>query len=63
MPLRKVQGAVLRAGPVERMLGLAHLTVYVAGGSPTTLGNLPRDEAERLKLEVAQVAARSRFVW
>ena len=63
IPLRKVQAVVLRAGPVERVLGLAALTVYVAGGSPTTLNNLPRDEAERVEREVAREAARSQFVW
>lgn len=63
IPLRKVQGVVLRAGPIERFLRLAHLTVFVAGGSPTTLGNLPREEAEELVRDVAGEAARSRFVW
>ncbi|MHC5063200.1 MAG: PH domain-containing protein [Planctomycetota bacterium] len=63
VPLRKVQGAVLRAGPLERLLGLASLTVYVAGGSPTTQRNLPREEAEQLKIEIARYAAHSLFVW
>lgn len=63
VPVRKVQGAVLRAGPVERLFGLAHVTVFVAGGSPTTLGNLPRDEAEALVRDVAIEAAAARFVW
>lgn len=63
VPLRKVQGVVLRAGPIERMLGLASLTVYVAGGSPTTQSNLPRREAELLKIEIARFAANSQFVW
>jgi putative membrane protein len=63
VPLRKVQAAILRAGPVERLLGLATLVVYVAGGSPTTLANLPRDEAARLEHEIARRAAASRFVW
>ncbi len=63
IPLRKVQGAVLRASPVERVLGLASLTVYVAGGSPTTLTDLPRDQAESLLRDVAREAARAAFVW
>jgi putative membrane protein len=63
VPVRKVQGAVLRAGPIERLFGLAHVTVFVAGGSPTTLGNLPRGEAEALVREVAVEAAAARFVW
>ena len=54
---------MLRAGPVERLFGLAHVTVFVAGGSPTTLGNLPRDEAETLVRDVAIEAAAARFVW
>ncbi|MGA0058477.1 MAG: PH domain-containing protein [Planctomycetota bacterium] len=63
VPVRKVQGAVLRAGPIERLFGLAHVTVFVAGGSPTTLGNLPRGEAEALVRDVAVEAAAARFVW
>ncbi len=63
VPLQKVQGVVLRAGPVERALGLASLTVYVAGGSPTVQANLPRDEAEHLAVVLGRYAAGSRFVW
>jgi putative membrane protein len=63
VPLRKVQGVVLRAGPIERLLGLAQVTVYVAGGSPTTLANLARDQADWLLHSLAERAARSRFVW
>jgi putative membrane protein len=63
VPLRKVQAVVLRAGPIERWLGLASLTVYVAGGSPTRLGYLPRAEARRLELSIAADAAERRFVW
>ena len=56
VPFRKVQAVVLRAGPVERLLGLASLTVYVAGGSPTILSNLTRHDAEDLRdLTVAAV--------
>jgi uncharacterized membrane protein YdbT with pleckstrin-like domain len=63
VPYRKVQAVVLRAGPIERMLGLATLTVFVAGGSPTVMANLPRDEAEELERQLADDAASSRFVW
>ena len=63
VPYRKVQAVVLRAGPIERMLGLATLTVYVAGGSPTVMANLPRDEAEQLERELAVSAEAARFVW
>ena len=63
VPYRKVQAVVLRAGPIERMLKLATLTVYVAGGSPPVMSNLPRDEAEYLEHQLAVEAAASRFVW
>ena len=63
LPLRKVQGVVFRASPVDRMLGLASLTVYVAGGSPTSLRHLTRDDALALQDRLARVAAQSRFVW
>ena len=63
VPYRKVQAVALRAGPIERMLGLATLTVYVAGGSPTVMANLPRDEAEQLERDLANEAAAAKFVW
>ena len=63
VPLRKVQGIVLRATPLDRALRLTALTVYVAGGSPTTLRHLPRAEAELLQSRLARRAAGSRFVW
>jgi putative membrane protein len=63
IPVRKVQAVVLRATPLDRSLGLAALTVYVAGGSPTTLRDLPRGEARQLQARLARRAAASRFVW
>ncbi|MCA8941436.1 MAG: PH domain-containing protein [Planctomycetes bacterium] len=63
VPLHKVQAAQLQAGPLDRVFGLASLVVYVAGGSPTRLNYLPRDEAERLEYEIAARAAKRRFVW
>ena len=63
VPYRKVQAVALRAGPIERMLGLATLTVYVAGGSPTVMANLPRDEAEQLERDLSAEAAAAKFVW
>lgn len=63
VPLRKVQAVALRAGPVERALGLARLDVHVAGGAPTVLADLPRDEAEGLMGDLARHAAAARFVW
>ena len=63
IPFRKVQAVTLRAGPVERMLGLATVTVFVAGGSPTSMANLTRREAEHLQSNIVTHAATSRFVW
>ena len=63
VPLRKVQGVVLRASPLDRCLKLCQLTVYVAGGSPTTLRHLPRSEALMLQGRLARRAAEARFVW
>jgi putative membrane protein len=63
IPLRKVQAVILQAGPIERLFGLASLTVYVAGGSPTRLKDLPRDEAQGLLADLASHAASARFVW
>jgi putative membrane protein len=63
IPLHKVQAVVLRAGPWDRLFGLARLVVYVAGAAPTTLQHLTRADAQRLQRELATVAAHSRFVW
>ncbi|MEM7198877.1 MAG: PH domain-containing protein [Planctomycetota bacterium] len=63
VPLRKVQGVVVRASPIDRLLGLAALTLYVAGGSPSTMANLPAGEARALQERLAREAAASRFVW
>ncbi len=63
VPFRKVQGVVLRAGPIERRLGIARLVFFVAGGSPTVLAYLPRETADRLARDLANAAARSRFEW
>ena len=57
VPARKVQSVLVEAGPLQRLLGLATLTVHVAGGSPTSLSDLPRDEAERLRARLAAEAA------
>ncbi|MEE2886669.1 MAG: PH domain-containing protein [Planctomycetota bacterium] len=63
IPLRKVQAVALRAGPWDRLFGLARLVVYVAGARPTTLQHLTRADASRLQRALATVAAHSRFVW
>lgn len=57
VPLAKVQSVIVRAGPLQRSLGLAELTVYVAGGSPTRLGDLPRRDAELMAGGLAAAAA------
>jgi uncharacterized membrane protein YdbT with pleckstrin-like domain len=59
VPTRKIQSVILRAGPLQRALGLATLTVYVAGGSPTSLADLPRADAEQLRGLLARAAARA----
>jgi len=63
VPLRKVQGVTLFASPIDRMLGLARLTVWVAGGSPSTMQHLPVGYAKRAKEAIARRAAERRFVW
>lgn len=63
VPLRKVQGVTVDAGPIERMLGLARLTVWVAGGSPSVMHDLPFGYAQGVKEQIARRAARRRFVW
>ncbi|GAB4139597.1 MAG: hypothetical protein Fur0037_05980 [Planctomycetota bacterium] len=57
VPSAKVQSVTLRAGPIERLLGLASITVRVAGGSPSSLASLPRAEAEAIAGELAAAAA------
>lgn len=63
IPLHKVQAVALRAGPWDRMFGLARLVVYVAGAAPTTLQHLTRADAGRLQHDLALTAAHSKFVW
>ncbi|MCC6783244.1 MAG: PH domain-containing protein [Planctomycetes bacterium] len=63
VPLRKLQGVTLVAGPIDRLFGLARITVYVAGGSPTRLGHLPREEARALRDAVVAEAEALDFVW
>lgn len=63
VPIRKVQGVVLTAGPIDRVFGLCRITIYVAGGSPTQLAHLPREEAEQLRNLVVREAAAAAFVW
>ncbi len=63
IPLRKVQAVALRAGPLDRLFGLASVSVYVAGCGPTTLQHLTRSDALQLQQNLAAQAAQARFVW
>ncbi len=57
VPTAKVQAVVMRQGPLAQLLGLAELTVYVAGGSPTRLPDLTLADARVLTAEIAARAA------
>jgi membrane protein YdbS with pleckstrin-like domain len=57
VPTRRIQSVLLTAGPLQRLLGLATITVHVAGGSPTSLADLPRGDAEHLRARLASEAA------
>lgn len=59
VPTAKVQAAVVRQGPFDQLLGLAELTVYVAGGSPTRLPDLTLRDAQVLCRELSERAARA----
>jgi len=57
LPMAKVQAVVVRQGPVEQALGLASLTVYVAGGSPTCVPDLLLADARTLARDIGTRAA------
>lgn len=59
VPTAKVQAVVVRRGPLALLLGLADLTVYVAGGSPTRLPDLLHEDARRLQALIAARAAQA----
>lgn len=59
VPTSKVQATVVRQGPFSQLLGLADLTVYVAGGSPTRLPDLTLADARQLCAELSERAARA----
>lgn len=64
VPTRRIQSVLLTAGPLQRLLGLATITVHVAGGSPTSLADLPRGDAEHLRARLAsESAAAARKDW
>ena len=57
VPTAKVQAVVVRQGIVGQLLGLADLTVYVAGGSPTRIPDLTLRDARQLCIELSERAA------
>jgi putative membrane protein len=57
VPTAKVQAVVVRQGPLEQCLGVAALTVHVAGGSSTTLPHLLLADARELAAALAERAA------
>ncbi len=57
VPTAKVQAVVVQQGPIAQLLGLAELTVYVAGGSPTRLPDLMLGDARRVAAAIGDRAA------
>jgi len=57
VPTAKVQAVVVRQGIVSQLLGLADLTVYVAGGSPTRIPDLTLADARDLCRTLTERAA------
>lgn len=57
VPTGKVQAVALLRGPVQRLLGLADLAVFVAGGPPTRLPDLALADARGLLGELSARAA------
>ncbi|MBM4061201.1 MAG: hypothetical protein FJ265_08915 [Planctomycetes bacterium] len=57
VPTGKLQAVVVRQSPLAQLLGLAELTIYVAGGSPTRLPDLLLADAKGLARELAARAA------
>ncbi|MBL9079865.1 MAG: PH domain-containing protein [Planctomycetes bacterium] len=57
VPTARVQAVVVGQGPFAQLLGLADLTVYVMGGSPTRLPDLTLADARQLAHAIAERAA------
>lgn len=57
VPTAKVQAVVVRQGIVGQLLGVADLTVYVAGGSPTRIPDLTLQDARELCLALSERAS------
>jgi|KBSSwiStaDraftv2_1062776.scaffolds.fasta_scaffold150702_2 putative membrane protein len=56
MPTAKVQAVAVLQGPLQRLLGLCDLSVFVAGGPPTRLPDLDIADARPLLRELARRA-------
>ncbi len=57
VPTAKVQAVSLRRGPIQRLLGLAEVAVFVAGGPPTRVPDLDLPTAMALCGDLADRAA------
>lgn len=57
VPTAKLQAVVVQQGPLAQLLGLAELTVFVAGGSPVRVPDLMMADARQLAGELARLAA------
>ncbi len=57
VPTARVQAVVVHQGPIAQLLGLAELTIYVAGGSPTRVPNLTLTDARAVAADIAAHAA------
>lgn len=59
VPVNRIQHVEITQGPIERMLGLARLIIYTAGGSGSDLAvpGLPADTAEHLREQVLGMVA------
>lgn len=59
VPVNRIQHVEITQGPIERMLGLARLIIYTAGGSGSDLAvpGLPAGTAEHLREQVLGMVA------
>ncbi|WP_404409392.1 PH domain-containing protein [Pseudidiomarina marina] len=59
VPLNRIQHVEVRQGFIERMLGLAHLTLYTAGsgGADLSIPGLKLSDAEQMKASLVDTIA------
>ncbi len=57
VPTAKIQAVVVRQTIIGQLLGVADLTVYVAGGSPTRIPDLTLHDARMLCLDLSERAS------